>query len=350
MSLESLFTRSWYGRYGWTNVFRPFQPLVRYLVSKKRHAFLTNPEGVYKAPVPVIVVGNISVGGTGKSPMVVALCELLIHHGYRPGIVSRGHGANIRLPVLVNENSSVQAVGDEPVMLARRSKCPMVVCPKRADAVKYLLANHSVDVVISDDGMQHYQLQRDIEIAMLDAKRGLGNGQLLPVGPLREPEERLASVDFIVSVTNAITQPLRQVPWAMTLASLIPTELVSLDGMRRLDIQTAFRHGSSDQAPAWHVMAGIGNPERFLDTLNGLGLCAANMSHHWFADHHQFTSADIPISGAVIMTEKDAVKCQALVLENTNVWYLPVSLVLPDAFKHAFLEKLNLITMDLSHE
>ncbi|MBR7888510.1 tetraacyldisaccharide 4'-kinase [Marinomonas sp. A79] len=350
MSLESLFTRSWYGRWGWTHVFRPLQPLVRYLVAKKRQAFLTNTQNVYKAPVPVIVVGNISVGGTGKSPMVVALCELLIQQGYRPGIVSRGHGAKITSPISVDENSSVQTVGDEPVMLARRSKCPLVVCPKRVDAVRHLLANHDVDVVISDDGMQHYHLQRDIEIAMLDAKRGLGNSQLLPVGPLREPTERLASVDFIVSVTNAISPALQKISWPVTLATLVPTELISLDGQRRLDFQAAFEPNGTTPKTSWHVVAGIGNPERFMDTLYDLGLSATNSRHSWFSDHHQFTSADIPTSGAVIMTEKDAVKCQSLVLENTNVWYLPVSLILSEAFQRAFLDKLNLITTDFTHE
>ena len=345
MSVESLLTRSWYGRCGWTKIFRPIQPLVRKVVLKKRQTFLEHPEASYKAPVPVIIVGNISVGGTGKSPMVVALCKLLKANGYRPGIVSRGHGAKIEMPTSVYADSVAKDVGDEPVMLARRADCPMVVFSKRDEAVKYLLATTDVNVIISDDGMQHYQLNRDIEVAMLDAKRGIGNGQLLPVGPLREPIERLKHVDFIVSVSDTTTDALDKLALPITLAPLIPTNLVSLDGIKSLHCHRAFVDEKK-----WHIMAGIGNPERFVETLKQLGLQPENSSYQWFSDHHSFAVADIPSNGAVIMTEKDAVKCQSLVLSNSNVWYLPVSLDLPECFQQAFLEKLNFIKMDNSHE
>jgi len=240
VSVESLFTRSWYGRCGWTNIFRPLQPLIKNAVVNKRNAFLEHPELSYKAPVPVIVVGNISVGGTGKSPMVVALCKLLKEQGYRPGIVSRGHGAKIETPTHVYSDSMAQDVGDEPVMLARRATCPMVVFPKRDEAVQHLLATTDVNIIVSDDGLQHYQLNRDIEVAMLDAKRGIGNGQLLPVGPLREPVERLKSVDFIVSVSNSMTTPLEKIALPLTLAPLIPSNLVSLDDTTHIDCLGAF--------------------------------------------------------------------------------------------------------------
>ncbi|MDE8603274.1 tetraacyldisaccharide 4'-kinase [Marinomonas sp. RSW2] len=345
MSVESLLTRSWYGRCGWTNVFRPIQPLVRSIVLKKRRTFLEHPEASYKAPVPVIIVGNISVGGTGKSPMVVALCRLLKANGYRPGIVSRGHGAKIKTPTSVYSTSVAKDVGDEPVMLARRADCPMVVFSKRDEAVKYLLATTDVNIVISDDGMQHYQLNRDIEVAMLDAKRGIGNGKLLPVGPLREPIERLKHVDFIVSVSDTMTDSLDKLALPITLAPLIPTNLVSLDGMKNLDCFRAFVDEKK-----WHIMAGIGNPERFVETLKQLGLQRENSSYQWFSDHHSFAAADIPSKGSVVMTEKDAVKCQSLALLNSNVWYLPVSLDLPESFQQAFLEKLNFIKMDTPHE
>nr|WP_264194013.1 tetraacyldisaccharide 4'-kinase [Marinomonas algarum] len=331
-----MFTRSWYSPSGWTQVFRPLQPWVRRVVTNKRHQFLAHPEQSYRAPVPVVVVGNISVGGTGKSPMVVALCQLLIAHGYRPGIVSRGHGANITTPTYVTENSLPSEVGDEPVMLARRTGCPLVVFAKRVEAVKYLLAASDVNVVICDDGMQHYALNRDIEIAMLDAKRGVGNGQLLPVGPLREPVERLSDVDFVVSVGHSMTPALESMAVAVKLATLMPTRLMSLDGERQLALKEAFI-----QQPKWHIMAGIGNPERFMDTLEGLGLSREQSSHRWFADHHQFVEADVPDHGAVIMTEKDAVKCQSLALVNKDIWYLSISLVLPETVENAFLERLS---------
>lgn len=345
MSVESLFTRSWYGRCGWTNVFRPLQPLIKKAVHNKRKAFLVHPELSYKAPVPVIVVGNISVGGTGKSPMVVALCELLIEHGFHPGIVSRGHGAKMDTPTHVYPDSLPNEVGDEPVMLARRAACPMVVFPKRDEAVKLLLSTTDVNVVVSDDGMQHYQLNRDLEIAMLDATRGVGNGHLLPVGPLREPIERLAEVDFVVSVSETMTKPLEALNLPVTLTRLVSSKLISLDGTKSLDCHEAFSGNSN-----WHIMAGIGNPERFMATLERFGLQKKNITHQWFIDHHAFEVTDIPADGAVIMTEKDAVKCQSLELSNSNIWYLPVSLVLPTSFQQAFLEKINLIKMDHTHE
>ncbi len=345
MNLESLITRSWYGRAGWTNVFRPIQPFVKRMVSRKRSQFLTQNKASYKAPVPVIVVGNISVGGTGKSPMVVALCELLVAQGHRPGIVSRGHGVNLIKPINVSEKSSADLVGDEPVMLARRTKCPLVVFPQRAEAVKQLLTDFNVDIVICDDGMQHYGLDRDIEIAMLDAARGVGNGQLLPVGPLREPVSRLSEVDFVVSISNAMTDKLSALQLPITLTSLHSSELTSLNGSARLTCQEAFQNNTN-----WHIMAGIGNPQRFLNTLYDLGLQPKQTTHKWFSDHHAFDVSDIPNSGAVIMTEKDAVKCQALDIKNTNIWYLPVSMVLPENFKTSFLEKLKLIKMDKTDE
>ncbi|MGO2355429.1 MAG: tetraacyldisaccharide 4'-kinase [Marinomonas foliarum] len=345
MNLESLFNQSWYTHYGWTHIFRPLQPLVKKVVANKRRTFIEHPELSYKAPVPVVVVGNISVGGTGKSPMVVALCKLLIENGYRPGIVSRGHGAKLETPTSVYPNSLAKEVGDEPVMLARRAACPMVVFPKRDEAVKYLLNTTDVNIVISDDGMQHYQLNRDIEVAMIDASRGVGNGYLLPVGPLREPIERLNNVDFIVSVSNKTTHSLDILNQTITLAPLIPTKLVSLDGTKSMDYQSAFTPESK-----WHIMAGIGNPERFLTTLENLGLQRKNTTHHWFSDHHAFEEADIPANGAVVMTEKDAVKCQTLLPTNTDVWYLPVSLQLPISFQKTFLEKLNQIKTDYSNE
>ncbi|TYL47764.1 tetraacyldisaccharide 4'-kinase [Marinomonas sp. IMCC 4694] len=345
MSLESIFTHSWYKVGGWTNLFRPLQPLIRNAVQKKRRHFLTHPDSAYKAPVPVVVVGNITVGGTGKSPMVAALCALLKEHGYRPGIVSRGHGASILVPTHVYPDSSPREVGDEPVMLARLTACPMVVFKKRDEAVKQLLATSDVNIVISDDGMQHYRLNRDVEIAMLDAKRGVGNGHLLPVGPLREPVERLETVDFVVSIGQCRTAALDALPLPIVLAPLHSSSLISLDGHRQLDFDTAF---ASDVA--WHVMAGIGHPERFLNTLIALGLKTQQTSKRWFIDHHAYIASDIPAEGAVIMTEKDAVKCQALGLTNPNVWYLPVFLALPDSFKQAFIKKLTLINMDHSHE
>ncbi len=345
MTIESCFTRAWYRKFGWTHVFQPIQPLVRYFVANKRQNFLQGKTAIYRAPVPVVVVGNISVGGTGKSPMVVALCELLTARGYKVGIISRGHGATLSKPQKVSADSLAEVVGDEPVMLARRTQCPMVVFPERKKAIELLLEEHTLDVIISDDGMQHYALDRDIEIAMIDAQRGLGNEQLLPVGPLREPKNRLNEVDFVVSIAQQQTASLRALSQPVCVMPLTSDCLYSLDGKRQLACETAFL-----EPRQWHVMAGIGNPERFKQTLTDKGLDEAMCTYQWFSDHHGFKASDIPSDKAVIMTEKDAVKCQALALNNSNIWYLPISLALPDDFKKAFIAKLNSIKVEVTHE
>ncbi|WP_240537007.1 tetraacyldisaccharide 4'-kinase [Marinomonas flavescens] len=319
-------------------------PFIKNAIQKKRAAFLANPNQSYTAPIPVVIVGNISVGGTGKSPMVVALCKFLIGHGFKPGIISRGHGVKLINPIAVNSDSLASQVGDEPVMLARRTQCPVVVFPQRAEAIKQLLATTDVDVIVCDDGMQHYGLNRDIEIAMVDAQRGLGNGQLLPVGPLREPISRLDSVDYVMSVTDGMTQILSDLNRAVLIASLSSSNLVSLDGKRELSFIDAFREDQD-----WHIMAGIGNPDRFLVTLKALGLNKPK-SVCWFGDHHNYIENDIPEHGRVIMTEKDAVKCQALAIKNLDIWYLPVSLALPEAFTATFLQKLQHINNEKRHE
>lgn len=345
MNLERLINRSWYGKCGWTHIFRPIQPLIKKWVKQKRTDFLTQEKLSYRAPVPVVVIGNISVGGTGKSPMVVAVCQLLKEQGYRPGIVSRGHGAKVNTPTTVYPDSLASAVGDEPVMLARQTLCPLVVFPQRDQAVQHLLNTTDVNIIVSDDGMQHYKLSRDIEIAMLDAKRGVGNGQLLPVGPLREPVDRLAEVDFIVSISEQMTDSLNKLNLPVVLTRLTSAHLLSLDGQQSLEAETAF---TKDEK--WHVMAGIGNPQRFLDTLSVLGLTENNMTYKWFSDHYQFKESDIPAMGNVVMTEKDAVKCQHFTPVNSSLWYLPVSLILPESFQQDFLEKLNLIKIGNHNE
>lgn len=345
MNIESCFTRAWYRKFGWTHVFQPIQPIVRYLVAKKRQNFLLGITPSYRAPVPVVVVGNISVGGTGKSPMVIALCELLTASGLKVGIISRGHGVTLSKPEKVDAESLAEVVGDEPVMLARRTQCPMVVFPERKKAIELLLEEHILDVIISDDGMQHYALDRDIEIAMIDAQRGLGNEQLLPVGPLREPQVRLNDVDFVVSITPQQTDSLKALNHPVRLMAITSDYLYSLDGKRQLACETAFL-----ERRQWHVMAGIGNPERFKRTLKDKGLNEAACTYQWFSDHHGFKASDIPNDKAVIMTEKDAVKCQALALNNSNIWYLPISLALPNDFKEAFIAKLNSIKVEVTHE
>jgi tetraacyldisaccharide 4'-kinase len=255
--------------------------------------------------VPVIVVGNITVGGTGKTPLVIWLANFLRQAGYRPGIVTRGYRGNSQTwPVAVTEQTSHEQVGDEAVLLARHSGCPVLAGPDRVASAQQHV-QQGCNVIISDDGLQHYRLRRDIEIAVIDGMRRYGNRLCLPAGPLREPVSRLRSVS--VRIANGT-------PEAGELGMLLePTGFYSLADTERRVSADQFRAGPV------HAVAGIGNPERFFSTLRGLGL---NVLPHPFPDHHAFLPGELEFSDnrPVIMTEKDAVKCRAFA--NGRCWVL----------------------------
>lgn len=285
--------RIWYQGskgYGVYYLLLPLSALFACISALRRLLFRVGLLKAHKLPVPVIVVGNISVGGTGKTPFTLALCKLLQQQGYTPGIISRGYGADIKAPKLVAANSSATAVGDEPLMLFQQSGCPVVVCPNRVAAGRFLLAHTPCDIIISDDGLQHYRLARDLEIILLDGSRGLGNGQLLPAGPLREGPWRLKTADLVVANSQML-------PGADGLMQLVPDQAKAL-------------HGDAELSPcAVSLVAAIGNPARFARSAEQAGFTIN--SEHYFADHHQFTQADFTaIRGPVLMTEKDAVKCR----------------------------------------
>lgn len=274
---------------------------------------------------PIIIVGNVTVGGTGKTPLVIWLVKFLRENGYRPGIVSRGYGGKTdNYPQTVINSSDPKLVGDEAVLLARLANCPVVVDPCRTRAVEHLLETESCDVVISDDGLQHYALGRDIEIAVIDGQRGLGNGWCLPAGPLREPANRLNSVDFIV--TNGLANPGEHG------MQLIPGEIYNI-AQPELRVEPNYFAGH-----AVYAIAGIGNPERFFNLLGKLGL---SIWPHSFPDHYQFTQHDILIDAdtKVIMTAKDAVKCEAFA--DYRYWCLPVEAKLSPLFGEQLLQKLQ---------
>jgi len=345
VNLEEAFNKSWYGKGIWTYLFYPLKPLVSYLVYRKRRHYLATQSKNKHFFVPIIVVGNITVGGTGKSPMVLALVKALKEAGYCPGIVSRGYGIDASEPLDVYSESLAKERGDEPVMLAKKAGCPVVICRDRVKAVSHLLKGSSVDVVISDDGMQHYTLERDVEILMLDAERGLGNGQLLPIGPLREPISRLQEVDFVATLVPQSQD--QQIMPSKVLAinnKLIEGLLiVPLKADYIVNVQTGEKREIDflKTQENWYVMAGIGNPERFLNTLQINGLTSYEC--HWFSDHHDFQLNDFPVDAHVIMTEKDAVKCRELATSNPNLWYLSVGIELPNTFKTRLFNKLEKI-------
>jgi len=264
--------------------------------------------------VPVIVVGNITAGGTGKTPLVVWLAVRLLAAGYAPGIVSRGHGGRRRgEPLRVGADTAPEESGDEALLLARRTGCPVVVARDRCAAVEALHEGSRCDLVIADDGLQHYALARDMEVLVLDGRRGIGNGLRLPAGPLREGTERLAEVDWVVStdVASALC------PEA-TVMRLTPRRFVRLDAQAELDCETFVRrHGEVN------AVAGIGNPERFFATLTSLGLTLETRA---LPDHHAYRGAELEFANAhpVVTTEKDAVKLERLGALRREVWYLEV--------------------------
>lgn len=275
-------------------------------------------------PVPVIVVGNLTVGGTGKTPLVIWLVETLRRAGFTPGVISRGYGGASRQPQEVHADSDPRQVGDEPLLIHRRTGCPVFVAPRRAAAAHALLARRPVDLLISDDGLQHYALPRDLEIVVLDGVRRLGNGRLLPAGPLREPPARLATVDFVVCNGG---EP-RPGEWPMMLVGVEAVHLVS--GERRP--LTAFA-GIKPVA-----MAGIGHPERFFAHLRGFGV---DVEAVVLPDHHVFTRGDFafPPRSVILMTEKDAVKCRDLA--DPRIWSVPVTAWLDPRFEPCLLKRLE---------
>jgi tetraacyldisaccharide 4'-kinase len=313
---------AWYHGAKWLTLFRPLSVLALAYARSKRARFLSSsskPE--YKNlsgnDVPVIVIGNISVGGTGKTPFAVALTQYLVNRGKRVGIVSRGYGSTRKhFPYEVLHSSPVQEAGDEPLLLKQRLGCPLVISPDRSQAIEYLLERHDVDVILSDDGMQHYNMARSLEIALIDGNRGLGNGRMLPEGPLREPVERLSSVDFVV-----VNSPSDSFPdvcdssqeWYRWFKDNSYSEMTIQAGeFRRLDNDEE----EVITGETVYAVSGIGNPNRFYNTLSRLGVKSLKKP---FKDHHEFSLLDFVdmADQRIVMTEKDAVKCRDLDLGNS---------------------------------
>ncbi len=317
-------TEAWYQGRWWLHCLRPLSFLFCQLAARRRRRLQASEHS--ELAVPLIVVGNISLGGTGKTPLLIAMARYLRAQGYKPGIISRGYGGQSEhYPCLLKHDSSASQVGDEPLLIQRETGCPVVVGPDRTEDVRLLLASAECDLILSDDGLQHYRMPRDIEIAVIDGARGLGNGLCLPAGPLREPPQRLTEVDLVVlngDASAALTCP----PGVMAeTMNLEPGSWCSLLGKKQLAA------GQLPCAPGEKplAIAGIGNPERFFDLLKRLGIAAET---HAFADHHNFQPTDFSDAGRrpVLMTAKDAVKCQAFA--KSNWWYLAVEARLTPGF------------------
>ncbi len=303
----------------------PFSWIFKSLVVLRRFLYRRKILRSFIFPVPVMVVGNITTGGTGKTPLVIWLAHLLKSKGFNPGIVTRGVGGKKQvLPYRVTSETEVALVGDEAVLLKKRSQCPVVVCVDRVAAVKDLLVHYDCDVVITDDGLQHYRLARDIEIAVVDAKRQLGNRCFLPAGPLRESPSRLKEVDFVVQHGEVLQEGVLSM-------QLVGENLVALaDTSVRLSFHD-FTHKKV------HAVAGIGHPQRFFAALRAKGF---DVIEHVFPDHYLYNSCDFQFNDAlpIIMTEKDAVKCKSFADE--RFWYFPVDAKVGKIFEVALLAKL----------
>lgn len=318
--LERLFNLAWYGRIQWTWVLWPLSVLVSVITKRKRQAYLAASTKPYA--VPVIIVGNITLGGTGKTPVVQSLVSYLQGLGYTPGVISRGYGGSLEsFPHLIESKDDSSTVGDEPYMLFQSLGVPVVVDPIRTRGVSHIMQS-GVDVIVSDDGLQHYQLHRDYEICVIDGSRGLGNGQLMPVGPLRENKTRLNTVDYVLKNESKVSD-----------------ESFQVEPVAWINVKTGEQCQLAEfvvKADAL-VIAGIGNPDKFERTLNELGI---NCPHKWFADHYRYTQADVKgLAGQILMTEKDAVKIRPFASD--DMWYLKISARLPDAFFQSVKLKLE---------
>ncbi len=277
--------------------------------------------------VPIVIVGNLTVGGSGKTPLVIRLCKLFRAAGCKPGVISRGYGRKDNSPRLVSPAADPGLVGDEPLLIARQAGVPVIVAADRCEAARKLV-KHGVDVVISDDGLQHYRLPRTLEICVVDGSRGFGNGLELPAGPLREPIERLADFDFVVvnGDPSVVDEKFQPVP--MTLAAGL---------LRSLDNGQSWRLSQFAGCKV-NAVAGIGNPKRFFDLLRHARI---TVREYPFPDHHQFRVSDFEsLDGnlPILMTEKDAVKVKSLGLK--NAWSLAVEAILPPQWESEVVSRL----------
>lgn len=315
--IEAWLQSIWYhGRWG-AALLAPLAALFAVVTGLRRALYRTGMIGAYRAQVPVVVIGNLSVGGTGKSPLVAALADALKSRGLRPGILTRGHGVVVREPIRVTRDADPRAVGDEPLMLAIATGAEVMVSPDREAGARALEAL-GVDLILCDDGLQHYALARDLEIVVIDAARGLGNGRLLPAGPLREQASRLESVDWVV-VNGVADGNTASGAWRGRQGSvsmmLVPEALRGVaDPLRWCSLESL-------RGEPVHAVAGIGHPARFFGMLRAVGL---EVIEHAFVDHHAFAAGDLDFGDthAILMTSKDAVKCRSFAAP--RCWEVPV--------------------------
>ncbi|PKE31513.1 tetraacyldisaccharide 4'-kinase [Rahnella sp. AA] len=318
--------RIWSGKSPLYLLLLPLSWLYGLISNLIRYSYKSGLKKSWRAPVPVVVVGNLTAGGNGKTPVVIWLVETLQQHGFRVGVVSRGYGGKAEsYPLVLTAETKPAQAGDEPVLIFQRTGAPVAVSPVRSGAVKALLAAHELDVIITDDGLQHYALERDVEIVVIDGVRRFGNGHWLPAGPMRERQSRLLSVDAVI--TNGGTAHAGELSMVLQ-----PGKAVNLVTGEQRDAATLHNVVA---------MAGIGHPPRFFATLKQLGVDL--QKEIAFADHQAYSREQI--SGTVqsgqqlLMTEKDAVKCRAFAQQDW--WYLPVEAKIRGGLAEKLLQKIT---------
>ncbi len=336
--MQQFLLKHWQKRGWWAWLTAPLGGLVCLLAGIKRHAYQSGRLQQNKLSVPTIVVGNLSVGGSGKTPLVAELAGQLHEAGYRPGILCRGYkGKADQWPQFVTPDSDPQLNGDEPVMLALQTGCPVMAGPDRSRSAQILIDQHHCDIIISDDGFQHLKLARDIDIVVIDTARGLGNRWCLPSGPLRESSAALKSADMLVlhgkpntSVPGLPSGPVRCAMQLMT------------GEIYKLADRSAKLNPEHTTHQRFHAIAGIGHPQRFFASLREHGL---EFVEHCFPDHHAYDPSELVFSEKLplITTEKDAIKLARLQLPG-EIWVLPVTARLDAEFNTFIVNKLNTLS------
>ena len=366
MSIETTVTRAWQRQAAWLWLLLPISWLYGLITTLRRQAYKAGLLASYRAPVPVMVIGNISVGGSGKTPLIIALVDYLQERGIKVGVISRGYGGDTsQMPALVDATSLPNVVGDEPCLIVNMTNAPMAVCPDRKQAIMTLLAAHpDLQFIIADDGLQHYALQRDIEWIVVDSARGFGNQQLLPTGFLREPMSRLQGATVIYHeplTTDSVDN--NKDNSSLYRANRLTMHLEA--NALQLLWQPTLSYSQIDvpkKGHKVHAVSGIGYPQRFFDTLNSLGF---DVVGHAYPDHYDFELAELLqyTEYPIVVTSKDAVKMRALLSKVTTdkalnneyqtlinrLWVLPVTAELSDSCYDNLQQQLKKLGIDIAN-
>ena len=367
MSIETIMTRAWQRQAAWLWLLLPVSWFYGFITLLRRQAYKVGLFASYRAPIPVLVIGNITVGGSGKTPLIIALVNHLQKQGIKVGIISRGYGGDSsQMPALVHTDSLPSVVGDEPSLIVNMTGTAMAVCPNRKQAITTLLkAYPDLQLIIADDGLQHYALQRDIEWIVVDASRGFGNQQLLPMGFLREPISRLQGANVVYhekadrttmdnnqAQSKRLTMHLQADKLQILWSSAVEIDDLTVAAKMPMPLMPSSRV---------HAVSGIGYPQRFFDTLASLGF---DVIGHPYSDHYDFSLDELLqyTEQPIIVTSKDAVKIKALLIDATSrqplseeyqelvnrLWVLPVTAVLSDSCYDSLQQQLKALNIDIN--